>query len=110
MFELILTFFSSYQKGDWVVADIALPWMDKLEIYGVLELDNDPDKDGNQRSYTLNATVIFIQGGRLIIGWPDKPFMGHVDIILRGNHYTPDFPQNDGPVIGSKAIGMFVIM
>ena len=31
--------------------------MDKLEIYGVLELDNDPDKDGNQRSYTLNATV-----------------------------------------------------
>ena len=92
-------------SGAWVVADTVLPTMSKLEIYGVLELDNDPDSNGKQRDYTLKVTYLYIEGGRLIVGWEDNPFKGQVQIILEGSHSTPDFPRVDGPELGSKVIG-----
>ncbi|XP_033119893.1 fibrocystin-L-like [Anneissia japonica] len=84
----------------WVVADVKLPVMRKLFIYGTLELQDD-------RSNTINATYIFIHGGSLIIGWPETPFEHQVNIFLNGNHFTEDIPLPNGPNMGSKVLGVF---
>ena len=96
-------------EGDWVVADTVLPKMKKLIIYGTLEIDDQKDPaTGRVREFVLEATYIYIRGGRLLAGWEDSPFTGKLDILLNGNHRTPHFKLNkddDGPNIGSKVIG-----
>ncbi|XP_078617867.1 fibrocystin-L-like isoform X2 [Branchiostoma floridae x Branchiostoma japonicum] len=87
--------------GQWMVVDTALPIMHKLYIYGVLEFDDGPDKD-----FTLTATYIIVQGGRLIIGWEDNPYKGQAKIILQGNHLTPDMPFPSVNA-GSKVLACF---
>lgn len=83
----------------WMVADTELPSMGKLFIYGTLELE--PHMD-----FVLNATHIVVgDGGSLIIGWEDLPMIGSVLITLQGNRDTPDMPIQDGPNVGSKALG-----
>ncbi|XP_035687262.1 fibrocystin-L-like [Branchiostoma floridae] len=89
--------------GKWIVADVELPSLNKLFIYGVLELDD----TGPNADYTLSAHQILVQGGRLIIGWEDNPFQGTVRMLLRGNHLTPDMPLPNGPNLGAKALGCF---
>ncbi|XP_019623376.1 PREDICTED: fibrocystin-L-like [Branchiostoma belcheri] len=86
----------------WIVADVERISLNKLFIYGVLELDDGPDKN-----YVFSAVQILVQGGRLIIGWEDNPFQGMIQIILKGNHQTPDIPLPNGPNMGSKALGCF---
>ncbi|XP_066276424.1 fibrocystin-L-like [Branchiostoma lanceolatum] len=88
-----------------VLGDADLPKLGKLYIYTVLELW-DPANPYN-RDYTLEATHIFIQGGRLIVGWPDNPYLGNVHIILHGDHNTSEMPVPNGPNVGAKAIGVF---
>lgn len=89
-------------SGQWVVADIELPSMGKLVLYGVLELDG----TNGTKNFVLNCTYIVILGGRLIVGWPDKPFPGKALILLHGEHSTPRYPTTSGPPVGSKAIGI----
>ncbi|XP_041477742.1 fibrocystin-L-like isoform X1 [Lytechinus variegatus] len=87
--------------GLYVIANDSLPVMNKLFIYGALELS-----DG--RDFTLRATYILIQGGRLIIGHNDSaPFTHNVRIILDGDHNTPDLPLTSNLNLGSKALGVF---
>ncbi|XP_035685638.1 fibrocystin-L-like [Branchiostoma floridae] len=87
-----------------VLGDEDLPKLGKLYIYTVLELW---DPSNPYRDYTVEATHIFIQGGRLIVGWPDAPYLGNVHIILHGDHNTPEMPVPNGPTVGAKAIGVF---
>lgn len=47
-----------------------------------------------------------MQGGRLIGGWEDNPFKGELQIVLRGNHSTPEWAFPEGPNQGSKVLGM----
>ena len=86
----------------WMVADVTIPKLNRLYIYGVLELENG-------RDHQLTANIIFISGlyGNLIVGWPDKPMQNNVIISLTGNWETKDLPLNNGPTLGSKAIGVF---
>ena len=86
----------------WMVADIETPKLNRLYIYGVLELENG-------RNHNLSANIIFISGlnGNLIVGWPDKPMVNNVIIRLLGNHATKDMPLNKGPNVGAKALGVF---
>ncbi|XP_075126263.1 fibrocystin-L-like [Leptodactylus fuscus] len=98
--------------GKWVVADVEIPSLHKLIIYGVLELRNLTNNStapgaSSYRRTVLNATYISIQGGRLIGGTEDDPFQGELHIILRGNHSTPEFPLPNGPNQGSKVLGVF---
>ncbi|XP_075681934.1 fibrocystin-L [Rhinoderma darwinii] len=95
--------------GKWVVADIEIPSLNKLIIYGVLELRNLTDNStaSTFKTTVLNATYISIQGGRLIGGKEDDPFLGELHIILRGNHLSPELPLPDGPNQGSKVLGVF---
>lgn len=85
----------------WVVGDTTLPQMEKLVLYGVLELDDD---DGS-RNFELRCKYIIIHGGRLIIGWPNKPFLANARVILKGDRQTKYFEQNSGPTIGAKVLG-----
>ncbi|XP_022097673.1 fibrocystin-L-like isoform X1 [Acanthaster planci] len=85
----------------WMVADVQLPVMNKLFIYGALEIEDSQDNK-------LEATYILIQGGRLVIGFSDSnPFQHEMKILLNGHHFTPDQPLPNGPNLGSKALGVF---
>eukprot|EP00062_Callorhinchus_milii_P017054 gi/632969110/ref/XP_007900907.1/ PREDICTED: LOW QUALITY PROTEIN: fibrocystin-L [Callorhinchus milii] len=99
--------------GTWLVVDTDIPSLNKLTIYGILELKDDilsNSTRANSSSYmniVLNATYISIQGGRLIAGQEGKPFRGKIQIVLRGDHLTPDWPLPNGPNQGSKVLGVF---
>ncbi|XP_040210574.1 fibrocystin-L-like [Rana temporaria] len=98
--------------GKWVIADIDIPYLEKLIIYGILELKNLTANSigGSAPSFkttVLNATYISIQGGRLIAGTETDPFQGKLHIVLRGNHLTPEFQLPNGPNQGSKVLGVF---
>ncbi|KAM4026998.1 fibrocystin-L isoform 2-T2 [Anomaloglossus baeobatrachus] len=98
--------------GKWVIADIQVPSLYKLTIYGVLEMRNLTDNSTSSavstfKTTVLSATYIFIQGGKLTGGTKDNPFQGELHIILRGNHSTPELPLPDGPNQGSKVLGVF---
>ncbi|XP_013401885.1 LOW QUALITY PROTEIN: fibrocystin-L-like [Lingula anatina] len=98
------------REGDWVVADMALPVFDRLELNGTLELEYQRNPLTNQYyNFVINATYIIIKfPGRLIIGWSDNVFMGSAQIILRGTRTTPDYLlPGYGPEVGSKAIAAF---
>ncbi|XP_078698697.1 fibrocystin-L-like isoform X2 [Branchiostoma floridae x Branchiostoma belcheri] len=88
-----------------VLGDADVPKLGKLYIYTVLELW-DPSNPYT-RDYTLEASHIFIQGGRLVVGWEDNPYLGNIHIILHGDHNTPEMPVPNGPTVGAKAIGVF---
>ncbi|XP_043073568.1 PKHD1 like 1, tandem duplicate 1 [Puntigrus tetrazona] len=98
--------------GIWMVVDVVVPSLNKLKIVGVLEIP-DINNGTSTRSVSqynnvvLNATYISIQGGRLIAGWPDEPFRGQLQIILRGSHSTPDWLLPSGLNQGSKVLGVF---
>ncbi|KAA0710214.1 Fibrocystin-L Polycystic kidney and hepatic disease 1-like protein 1 [Triplophysa tibetana] len=91
----------------WVVVDVVIPTLNKLKIVGVLEIPdtNNGSVSGSQyNNIVLSATYISIQGGRLIAGWSDQPFRGELQIILNGNHRTPDWLLPDINQ-GSKVLG-----
>ena len=89
-----------------MVADVDFPIINKLYIYGTLELQNEVSPNSSvYNNFTLSAEHIIIIGGRLIIGTEREPFSGHVDIILRGNHYTEELFLEGGVLVGAKAIG-----
>ncbi|NP_001123871.1 PKHD1 like 1, tandem duplicate 2 isoform 1 precursor [Danio rerio] len=93
----------------WMVVDVVVPSLNKLKIAGVLEIP-DTNNDTSIMQYNnvvLNATYISIQGGRLIAGWPNEPFRGQLQIILRGSHTTPDWLLPYGTNQGSKVLGVF---
>uniref|UniRef100_A0A673FZ74 Fibrocystin-L-like n=1 Tax=Sinocyclocheilus rhinocerous TaxID=307959 RepID=A0A673FZ74_9TELE len=98
--------------GIWMVVDVVVPSLNKLKIVGVLEIPdtNNVTSTSSVSQYNnivLNATYISIQGGRLIAGWPNEPFRGQLQIILRGSHSTPDWLLPSGLNQGSKVLGVF---
>ena len=88
--------------GVWMVMDESPPPMVRLMIYGVLEVADDQDM-------TLSAEIIMIQGdlAQMVVGFADAPYTHNFELILRGNHETPDQPLPDGPNLGAKALGVF---
>ncbi|XP_045210443.2 fibrocystin-L-like isoform X2 [Mercenaria mercenaria] len=90
--------------GSWVVVNKTTPFskLGTLLLEGVLEFF-----DTLGAVYEIEADFIIIKGGRLIIGWPDDAFDGLATITLRGNHSSPYYYTGDGPILGSKAIGVF---
>ncbi|XP_034748677.1 fibrocystin-L-like [Etheostoma cragini] len=100
---------------EWVVLDVNTPPLNKLTIFGVLEIPDYMNSSSSRpsqaapeyRSVVVDAVYISIQGGRLIAGWADEPFRGQLHIKLRGNHRTPEWPLPNGPNQGSKVLGVF---
>ena len=92
----------SIPPGVWMVLDEVPPKLTRLYIYGVLEIGDDMDN-------VLSAEIIMIQGdlAQLVAGFSDAPHTHSFDILLRGNHETPDQPLPNGPNLGAKALGVF---
>ena len=85
-----------------MVMDENPPPLSRMYIYGVLEIDD-------QMDMTLSAEIIMIQGdlAQLVAGYADEPYQHNFELVLRGNHYTPDQPLPNGPNLGAKALGVF---
>ncbi|KAJ8026136.1 Fibrocystin-L [Holothuria leucospilota] len=87
--------------GVWMVADIDLPQMNKLYIYGTLEFED-------KRDFVVNATYILIYGGRLVAGFSEeKPFTHQLHFILQGTRSTEDIVLPNGSTMGSKVLGVY---
>ncbi|XP_066572050.1 PKHD1 like 1, tandem duplicate 1 isoform X2 [Amia ocellicauda] len=101
----------------WMVLDIDVPSFNKITVYGVLELPDNITSPATlavnstftYRKIILNVTYISIQGGKLFAGRQDDPFKGELEIILRGNHFTPDWPLSEVNQ-GAKVIGVFGVL
>jgi hypothetical protein len=85
----------------WVVVDIALPVLTRIQIDGVLEFNDTLDN-------TLSADDIFINGGQLIVGWENKPFTHNINIVITGNKSLESVILPNGfDSMGAKAIGVY---
>ncbi len=86
---------------DWyMLADMQLPYLNQLLVYGTLEIEDRPGED-----MVLNASIIFVSGG-LIVGWPDNPYLSNFVLSLQGDIYSEELPMRDVNV-GSKALAVF---
>ena len=91
--------FNLFCSGVHILADTDFPVINKLYIYGTLELED-------IRDFNITATYIVIQGGRLIIGKNESyPFQHNVTISLEGDQYTPGIMLPGGTNLGAKALG-----
>ena len=88
----------------WIIINTtSISKLGTLLLEGVLEVMDTPGAN-----YTLDVNFIIIRGGRLVIGTPSQPFQALANIIVRGSHSTPSWNDGeDGPTVGSKAIGLY---
>ena len=99
------------RAGDWVVADTKdVPTLKTLTLKGNLELNLTSLSTTGRRKralekVTITAEYIIIMGGRLVIGWPDKPYTGEVEIILTGKTEARYPDGYGGPPLGAMSIG-----
>lgn len=88
-------------NGKYIIVDCPLPKFKILQIEGTVELDNGIN-------HRLEASIIAINGGQLIIGWENNPILTNVEIVLNGDKGTDDYRLPDGlSFIGNKAIGVY---
>ncbi|CAF4249716.1 unnamed protein product, partial [Rotaria sp. Silwood2] len=86
-------------RGIWLVVNYPLPRIRSLRIDGVLEFEQGVDN-------TLIVDSILINGGQMIVGWPNKPLTSKVDIIINGSSTINVLLPNDAGSIGTKVIGV----
>ena len=86
--------------GAWFVMDVDPPPLERIYLYGGLEISDEAD-------HKLEVDIILIQGGKLECGTQKTPHLRKFELILTGNHYTPDQPLPNGPNLGAKALGVF---
>ncbi|MBN3294522.1 PKHL1 protein, partial [Polypterus senegalus] len=106
-------------RGWLVVIDVEIPRLSQLSVYGTLEVPSNMSKyamwapnatlaaDNNNRTVIIRTTYLYIQGGTLLVGQPDEPFQGELQIIFRGNMLTPDWHLPAGFNLGAKVLGVF---
>ncbi|CAF3091006.1 unnamed protein product [Rotaria socialis] len=85
--------------GIWLVVDYPLPCILSLRIDGVLEFEQGMDN-------ILTANSILINGGQLIVGWPNNPLNSSVDIIITGSTTTNVPLPNNAGTLGPTVIGV----
>lgn len=88
--------------GAYVVVDCVLPPLKHLQIDGALEFDNG-------MNHYLEAYMIFINGGQMIIGFENDPILTNVTIVIKGDFETDtDTDLSDQfSLVKSKGIGVF---
>ncbi|CAF0745209.1 unnamed protein product [Adineta steineri] len=86
-------------RGIWLVVNWPLPTILSLRIDGVLEFEQGMNN-------TLNVNSIFINGGQLIVGWPDTPLTSNVDIVITGSATVDVLLPNDAGSLGPRVIGV----
>ncbi|CAF2873113.1 unnamed protein product [Rotaria sp. Silwood2] len=81
--------------GVWLVVDYSLPCILSLRIDGVLEFEQGMNN-------TLYVDSILINGGQLIVGWPNNPLRSYVDIIITGSSSVNVLLPNSAGTIGPR--------
>ena len=84
----------------YLLLDTEIPRLGTLTVCGALEVLDGMD-------HTIEADIILITGGRLVAGYPDTPFTSKVTFLLHGNRSSPEVTFDLGPILGSKAMGVF---
>ncbi len=86
----------------YVVVDCVLPPLRHLQIDGALEFDNGMD-------HYLEAYMIFINGGQMIIGFENDPILTNVTIVIKGELETDTVTDlsDQFSLVKSKGIGVF---
>ena len=83
----------------YLLLDTAIPPLGRLTVCGVLEVLDGMD-------HTIEADLIIITG-RLVAGYPDTPFTNRLTFLLHGDTSSPEVTFESGPILGSKAVGVF---
>ena len=85
----------------YIIVDVPVPKLGRVTVLGGLELSD-------EMNHRFEADLILIlELGRFVVGFPETPFQHRADIVLHGDKTTPVYRlPNDGPVVGSKAIGV----
>ena len=85
-----------------VLIDTEIPRIRSLFIEGDLEIED-------SRDHTIEADLIVINGGALIAGSEQNPFVNNIRFVLHGNNSSPEYRLDDmaSPTVGAKAIGVF---
>ncbi|CAF2963963.1 unnamed protein product [Rotaria sp. Silwood2] len=86
-------------RGIWLVIDYPLPRIRSLRIDGVLEFEQGMNN-------ILNVDSILINGGQLIVGWPNNPLQSNVDIVITGSSSVNILLPNDAGSVGPRVIGV----
>jgi hypothetical protein len=95
-----VNFSSVIPVGQTILLDVSPPQQILIVIEGVLEFEDNDDKE-------LQATYIFIRGGRLIVGREHAPFTHTAVITLHGKPYvTPELPIYGGKTIAVRRGGI----
>jgi hypothetical protein len=85
----------------YLVLDVPHVKLTALTIEGILEIDNKND-------CIIEAEMIFINGGQMIVGFEDDPMLKNVNIILNGKKDLINFTLPNGlEKIGGKGIGVY---
>lgn len=89
-------------RSQCILVDTEIPRLGMLLIEGDLELEDSLD-------HVIEADLIIINGGALIAGSEENPFVNKAKFILHGNTSSSEFRFNDlaSPPVGAKAIGVF---
>ena len=88
--------------------------LDLLIVEGTLEFEYQKTmtKENGEKDYwrhTIKANHIVIIGGRLLAGYNNNNYNGHLDMILTGTLASPTYSlPSDGPNIGAKALGKYI--
>ena len=85
----------------YVIIDVPIPRLANITICGGLELLD-------ELNHTIEVDFILVDGGRLVAGWPERPFQNMAIFVLHGNKCSQEviLPPR-GPILGAKAIGVF---
>ena len=90
-------------QGVWMILDMEPPKLDRLYIYGAVEVEDTPDVG----DLVMEVNIVFIQGGSFVVGSQDSPFKNSFELRLTGHHRTPDQPMQDAPNCGAKALCVY---
>ena len=92
----------SINGSQCVLIDTEIPRIRRLFIEGELEIED-------SRDHTIEADLIVINGGALIAGSEENPFVNNIRFVLHGNNSSPEYRLDDmaSPTVGAKAMGVF---
>ena len=84
----------------YILVNTQVPRLGTVTVCGGLEfLDT--------MNHVFEVDLIIIQGGRLVAGYPETPFVNTMRFVLHGSLSSPEFQFVNGPSLGAKAIGVF---
>ena len=80
------------------ITEDSLPYLKQIEVYGILEIDSDVN-----RNLIINTTSIYVIG-KFIAGSANSPFQGQLTINMYGSPHESIYPIATTPI--SDAVHM----